>query len=263
MINRTTASLALAGAMVTAQPALAASTSTGGEWENVLSPLFLWGISIDGTASIGDQTADLDLDFQDDILESMEAVWTIRYEARNDRMGLFLEYQYANIKPEVEIGPVSADVDFKQTLFEAGMAYAVNNSDTTRLEVLGGVRYTKHDINVDASVQLPPLAWLPPNADIEVNGGDDWIHPFLGLRVDHSISDKWSFIGRADYGFGGEDNTAANLNALFNYRFNDWGAVMFGYRYLEHDYDNGKFGLNGYALDGNQQGPLVGLNIYW
>jgi hypothetical protein len=32
---------------------------------------------------------------------------------------------------------------------------------------------------------------------------------------------------------------------------------------MDYDYDNGKNGLNGYAYDATQQGPLAGINLYW
>ena len=244
--------------------AVAAGTSTNGEWEQSLAPLFLWGVSIDGSASIGGNEAPMTLDFKDDILENMEGVLTFRYEARNDRMGLFVEYQYLNIAPEVVIGPARADIDFKSTMFEAGMAYALNESDTTRWELLGGVRYTEHEIDVDITLEIQPLPpGFPQQPGGQISGGEEWLHPFLGGRVDHTINDKWSFIGRTDYGFGDEDDTALNVSAIFSYRFRDWGSVLMGYRYLEYDFDNGKAGVGNYGYDANQQGPLLGLNLTW
>ena len=43
------------------------SQSASAEWEFKLAPLFLWGISIDGDASIGTTVAPLDLQFKDDV----------------------------------------------------------------------------------------------------------------------------------------------------------------------------------------------------
>ena len=60
------------------------------EWEFALSPLFLSGISINGDATIGDATAPLDLEFKDDILENLEAVVTLHFEARK---GIWIFYR--------------------------------------------------------------------------------------------------------------------------------------------------------------------------
>ena len=39
--------------------------SNNGDWEFTLAPLFLWGMGINGGATIGDATAPLDLEFGD------------------------------------------------------------------------------------------------------------------------------------------------------------------------------------------------------
>jgi hypothetical protein len=152
---------------ILSQGTMAASTSTGGEWQHSFAPLFLWGVSIDATSTVGGNEAPLDLDFKDDVLENLEAAWTMRYEARKDRLGFFFEYQYYNLAPESQLGPLSADVDFKQTTYEIGMIYALNESDTTRWEILGGVRSMDQDVEVDVSVGLPDLPWLPESLDRE------------------------------------------------------------------------------------------------
>lgn len=235
------------------------------EWEFALSPLFLWGMNINGDATIGDATASLDLEFKDDILENLEAVLTVHFEARKGLWTFFTEIQYVDLGPTVgvEMGPINveADITFKNTMFELGAAYTLNESDSTRWEVIGGGRYTDQDVEVDATLSTP----LPPpldEVDIDMGGGDDWWHAFLGARVSHSFNDKWSFVGRTDLGYGGSDNKAINASFMFDYRFRDWGSAFVGYRYLEYDYDNGS-SSDGYAFDAYQQGPLVGLTIHW
>jgi len=235
------------------------------EWEFALSPLFLWGMSIKGDATIGGATAPLDLSFKDDILENMEAVLTVHFEARKGIWTFFTELQYVDLEPtvEVEIGPidVKGDISFENTMFELGAAYALSESDSTRWELIGGGRYTDQEVGVDVTIPTP----MPPPLDevnIDKKGGDDWWHAFLGARVSHSFNDKWSFIGRTDLGYGGSDNKAINASFQFDYRFRDWGSAFAGYRYLQYDFDNDS-SSNGYAFDAYQQGPLLGLTIYW
>ena len=74
----------------------------------------------------------------------------------------------------------------------------------------------------------------------------------------HELSDNWTFVGRADYGYGGSDNTAGNFAFQFDYRFNDWGSAFIGGRYLTYDYDD-----SGYAFDADKTGPLAGITIHW
>jgi len=49
---------------------------------------------------------------------------------------------------------------------------------------------------------------------------------------------------------------------MFDYRFRDWGSVFLGYRWMDFDYSSGS-GINHYAYDATQQGPLAGLMFYW
>lgn len=88
------------------------------KWEHTLAPLFLWGMSVDGTSVLDGMAADLDLDFEDDILENMEGVFTIHYEARKGDLVMFAEYQHVNLTPELGgaagRAQASADIDFTQ-----------------------------------------------------------------------------------------------------------------------------------------------------
>ena len=138
--NRNVAAIGVA----TLLSAAAGPTNAAGDWEFALSPLFLWGVSLDGDASIEGRAAPLDLDFQDDIFENMDAVFTLHFEARNGNWTIFTEYQFVDLDPDVEAeaGPVAvaADVDFEEQVFELGAAWAFSANDRTRWELLGGGR---------------------------------------------------------------------------------------------------------------------------
>jgi hypothetical protein len=224
-----------------------------------LSPLFLWGVSLEGDSTINGQSAPLDLEFQDDILENMEGVFTLHFEARKDDWSLFAEYQYIDLNPTAEVQPgplaVAADITFKEDLLELGAGWAFSDNGRTRWELIGGGRYTDQDITVavDVSTPLPPI-----EASNTFRGGDDWWQGFIGVRVVHALSDRWTFIGRTDLGYGGSDNSSYNLTFQFDYRFRDWGSAFFGARYLSYDYDSSTYGF-----DAAKSGPLAGLTIHW
>ena len=236
--------------------------SNNGEWEFALAPLFLWGMGISGEATIGPATAPLDIEFSD-VWENLEAVFTLHFEARKDKWGIFAEYQFADITPEVitSMGPVSvvADIDFKNTMIEVGGAYAFRETQNTRWEIIGGARYTDQEIDVNVTLTFPPPINEQP---IDVQGGDSWTHAIVGTRFFGKMSDEWTFIARTDVGYGGSDDKAFNAIAMFDYRFKNWGSAFVGYRYLTYDYDNGK-SQNTYAYDAYQAGPVAGLTIHW
>ena len=259
-ISRASAIIGLAGSM--AFTPFTAQAEEGG-WEFSVAPLYLWAKNIEGVATAGGKDLPLELDFTDEILENLDAAFAIHMEATNGQLTFFAEYNYAKLDPTVEnyIGPieVQGNVDFKDTMMEGGIAWTFADARSTRWEVLGGLRYYDQDITVkfsnSASIDTP----LPSRLDV----GDSWMQPFVGLRTSTTLSKRWSLRLRADYGYEGSDNTALQGIGFFDYRFRDWGSAFFGYRYLDMDYDNKTSGFDQYAFDGEQQGPLIGLNFYF
>ena len=254
---------AMAGlaATLTLGPVLAQADEGG--WEFSVAPLYLWAKNIEGVTTAGGKDLPLELDFKDDILENLDSAFAIHMEATNGSITFFAEYNYAKLDPTVEnyVGPVrvQGDVDFKDTMMEGGMAWTFADARSTQWEVLGGLRYYDQDVTIkfsnDASIETP----LPNRLEV----GDSWMQPFLGVRTTTILSKRWSLRLRADYGYEGADNTALQGLAFIDYRFRDWGSAFFGYRYLDMDFDNGIRGLDQYAIDGNQQGPLIGLNFHF
>ena len=231
----------------------AGGNSTNGEWEYSLAPLFLWAQGIQGSSTIGPASAPLDVKFKD-ALSNLDATFTIHFEAKRDALTLFAEYQYVSLGPEASgPGNTKLDVSFKDTIAELGAAYWVYGTERTDWEVLGGGRYTKQKLDVS----------LKNGPDL-VNVDEDWWVGFVGGRMAATLSPNWTFIARADYGLGsGDTNQIWNLMGMFDYRFKDWGSAFVGWKYMDYDYDNGKKGLDHYAYDASQQGPLLGLNIHW
>ncbi|MEP6390641.1 MAG: hypothetical protein ABJ056_12025 [Halioglobus sp.] len=236
--------------------------SVAGEWEFKLAPLFLWGISLDADATIGTETVPLDLSFEDDVIENMDTVFTFHFEAKNDDLILFAEYQYVKLDPSLSIGPVDADVEFENTAIELGAGWEFSRSERIGWEMLLGLRYLDQDVDVDGTLNLPEPPNGPGALPLAVAGGDDWYHPFLGLRGDYKFGSRWSLLGRGDYGYSDSDNSLLNLSLMFDYRFKQWGSAFIGWRYQDVNYDSGS-GDDQYGFDGVQQGPLVGLTLYW
>lgn len=250
-----------ATALATCSALTFSQTSNASDWDFSLAPLFLWGQSIDGTSKIGPSDAELDLEFKDDIFENLDTAFTVHFEAVNDDLTFFFEYQYTSLDPEGEKGPVKLSINFDMQQAEIGSTYAFAESDKTRWEFMLGLRWIEQEIEVSGNLQdLLPEDALDSKGGL--SAGDDWIHPFMGVRVFRQMSERWSVIGRADYGYSNSDNTAANASLLFDYRFKDWGSFMVGYRIMDYDYEQGS-GLDRFGYDATNQGPLLGLNIHW
>ncbi|MEH6570150.1 MAG: hypothetical protein V7709_13810 [Halioglobus sp.] len=234
-----------------------------GGWEYSVAPMYLWAKNIDGTSTVGGMEAPLSLEFADDILENLEAAFAIHAEAKQGPLTLFAEYNYAKLDPstDAQFGPfaVTVDINFRDVMGEFGVAYAFSDSGSTRWEVLGGVRYfdQKIDVNIDKPDIAPGVLPIPD----EISGGDDWWHGFGGFRVTRKLSERWSFLARADYGYQDSDNKTLQATGIFDYRFRSWGSFFVGYRFMDTTYDNGELGLDNYGFDADQQGPALGLNL--
>jgi hypothetical protein len=245
--------LAIAAALSIAgvNSAYADGSSTGGKWNHMLAPLYLWGMSIDGESQLGPTISPLQIEFKDAISD-MEAVFTVHYEAKKDALSLIGEYQFIDLAPSSELpGGQSVDVNFKNQMGELAVAYRLGGSDATDWEILGGLRYTKQKLKAS-------LVGITP-----IDTDESWTVGIIGGRVITQISDNWSFAGRADWGTGGSDSTQLNLSGLFDWRFKNWGSLFFGYRWMDYDYDNGKSGFDHYAYKATQQGPVGGVAFHW
>jgi hypothetical protein len=226
--------------------------ATEDEWQFTLSPLFLWGVSIDGSSQIGPAELPLDLSFTDDILENMGAVFTVHFEARKKDLTLFTEYQYLDLEPSASIpnGP-SVDIDFTAQLAEFGAGYRITTWGNTDIEPIIGARWTSQDIGVSLQIGGPSI----------IDSDNDWWDFFVGLRTFTRFNEKWTLIARGDIGGGGSD-FVWNLAFMVDYKLKEWCSVFAGLRFLDYDYDSGS-GKNHYAYDATQQGPLAGISFYW
>jgi hypothetical protein len=78
------------------------------------------------------------------------------------------------------------------------------------------------------------------------------------MRLITEIAPNWSFVLRGDVALGGANNEAFHVNAMVDYRFDQWGSVFGGYRHMDFDYEG-----SSYAYNARQSGPMLGLAFYW
>lgn len=220
------------------------------EWQFSFAPLFLWGVSVDGTSQFGPVSAPLQIDFNDAI-EDLSAVFTFHFEAYRNDLALFAEYQFVNLEPSSTVpNGASVDVDFKVQQAEIGAGYRVATWGNTDVEPIIGGRWASQDL--EAQLQGGPSL---------VDSSESWFDFFGGVRLWTHFTDKWSLLSRGDIGAGGSD-FVWNLSFILDYQFRHWGSVFVGYRWLDYDYSSGS-GNDRYAYDALQQGPLAGIAFHW
>lgn len=179
----------------------------------------------------------------------------------------------ANIKADV-------DVDFEQTVIELGAAYEVWSSAAagtpgrSAVEVLGGARYWRQELNVSVDVTASATLQGPlgivdlsrsGNRVFAKSGSVDWVDPFVGARVLYDVAPGQSAALRGDVGgFGAGSDFTWHVLAVYNWQLCVTDSYKLdayvGYRALSVDYSEGT-GTSRYEYDAVQHGPLFGMTM--
>lgn len=257
------AGLALATAvMFSAAPATAQSSGASRDaWSYEFTP-YLWAAGMKGDTQAGSlPKTTTDMSFSD-VLDVLDFGLMGAFEARKGRWGLFADAMYMKVSDSATVSRVgagpfgatltaNANVSMKQTMLAAAVMYRAIEGRTP-LDIIGGLRYNKLDVEATADFTLLGLA-----ASRTRSGDKDWVDPYIGVRIQQPLSDRWTFVGYADVGgFGVGSDSTYQLAAGFNYAFSQSVSAKVGYRHLKVDYDKG-----GFLYDMKTDGLYLGVGI--
>jgi opacity protein-like surface antigen len=257
----------LGGAIVAALgavPATAqaqAAASPGGGWSFEFTP-YLWGAAMSGSVGVGPlEDVAVDMSFSD-ILDNLDAGLMGALEARNGRWGLLFDAIYMKLEDSATAsrtgaGPIgatasaSAQLKVAQTVFAAAVAYRAIEGRSP-LDVIGGVRYAK--IEADARIDA---SFYAQSGTVAVGAEKDWVDPYVGVRAQHALAERWTLVGYADVGgFGVGSEFTWQAAAGVNYEFSKAIVGKLGYRYLYVDYDK-----DGFRYDMENSGVYLGAGF--
>jgi opacity protein-like surface antigen len=230
-------------------------------WHYEFTP-YLMTAGLNGDVGVRGVTTPVDASFGD-ILDNLDAGFMGHFMAGKGPWTLGLEAVYMNLESESSgavTGPggmVSVggrlDVDTSLYIYQGTVAYRVLD-DATRVDLLGGVRFTELDADLRVAVDFTP-GIVFPGGDNVVSGSESWADFVVGARVLHPLNDTWALMGYADLGGGGSDFTY-QLMAGVNWAFGENLSAKLGWRYLDWDYEDG-----GSVWDMAASGPYLGLGI--
>ena len=255
---RAVASLAVA-VLGSAAAMPASAQGTAGGWQIELSP-YLWTTGLNGSVKTPTlPSTDVDVSFSD-LFEVLDLGVSAGFEARNGKWGLLVDAQYYKLSPggsAAGTGPlgnpvtVSVDAEVKQQIVAGAVAYRVSDGNVP-VDVIGGLRYTKLDVEANAD-----WAALGLTGSSSLGGDKSWTDPYVGVQVKVPLSDRWTATGYLDVGgFGAGSDSTWQAQAGFEYRFSQKYAMKFGYRVLDVDYDK-----DGYVYDVKTDGVYLGMGI--
>lgn len=246
VVTRIMALLALAG--MSCAPAAYAEDAgePPGGWQFEFTP-YLWMTGMTGDVQAGRlPKTEMDMSFSD-ILDVLDFGLMGAFEARKDRWGILLDAQYMKVSDSATArrtgpGPIGAtltakaSVEAEQTLLAVAVAYRLLD-ESTALDVIGGARYLKMDVEADIEGSL-----FGQSGEVQRSGDKDWVDPYIGLRVQRPLSEKWAFTGYGDVGgFGVGSDFTWQVAVGLDYAFSKSVTGKFGYRYLNIDYDKHDF----------------------
>lgn len=239
----------------------AGAQGTGTGWQFELTP-YVWGTAMKGTVQAGNlpQTR-VDMSVSD-ILDVLDFAAFGTLEARKGKWGLLFDAIYFKVSDSATAtrtgpGPIgatltaTANATITQSMFAAALAYRISEG-VTPIDLVGGLRYSKIDVDANIEASLFGLTGFRARS-----GDKDWVDPYVGVRVQHALSDRWTLMGYADIGgFGVGSDFAWQAIAGVNYRFSNAVSFKFGYRAMDIDYDSG-----GFRYDMRTQGLYLGAGF--
>lgn len=241
------ARVAAISACIALQPAAMAD-----EWQHTVL-LYGMGAAIDGEAQVGDLTVPVDVSISD-LFDALELGAMGAYRVANDTWSFTVDATYMGLggTSEGPRGLVKGELDVDQVTLMG----TVGRRWTESLELLFSLSY--FDLSSDLRLDVTsPVSGLVSTRRASVDA--DWVDPLIGLQYAVPFADRWRFSLRGDVGgFGiGSDFSYQGL-ALFDWRANETVGVVFGYRIIGFDYEEGHGG--GYKrFDLTEQGPLLGV----
>lgn len=253
------ATLASALLLSSVAPSLAQGAPQGkspDQWWFQVTP-YLWAAGMQGGITTGQFTVPIDVTFSD-LFSKLKFAFSAHGEAGKGR--ILVGIDFATIKIGEDSIPLAAPEvgssgDFRFTVVQTELfgAYRFGGFDRpTRLDLLGGIRYTYQD--QDLVIRATPI-------DRFRGFSEAWVDFFAGARFGADLGRRWYVSARADAGGGGAKFTA-NAVAGVGFRIISWLDVNLGFRYLFVDYEDGIPGSPAfYSYNVDQYGALLGFSF--
>jgi len=231
---RKTVSLLLPGLLL---PAL----SSAQEWDFEVTP-YLWAAGIDGELSVGQQTGDFSVGF-DDIVNVLDGAIIVRFEAKKGKHNFFGDLVSMQLDPDTGRdgigGPIGAEVE--TLVIEGGYGYDI----TERFAAEIGFTYWDFETSL-----------IPPNLPV-AKSSSDWTDVLVGGRYTVELGEKWESVTRVNLATGGSE-IVLGADISFKREFANGDHLLLGFRVLNTEYEkNGALGRV-MGIDATFAGATVG-----
>lgn len=234
----------------------------GPEWAVIVSP-YVWAASLKGNASLAGFDTDVDVPFSE-IFDHLDLALMGNVEVTNGKWGVYFDGQHVQTSQDERVFAHEIGIDIKTTTLAAGAFFKAYEVELGGQTVFGKPRTISFEPTVG-------VRWTELKADVSAFGvsstkSSDWADPFIGLRMNADLTDRWNLFAEADVGgFDVGSKVSVNAQAYLGYRMEMFGKptiLRAGYRLLYQDYENDDFtGANKFRWDVSQHGPVVGFSM--
>ena len=240
----------------------AAPAANEDDW-HIVARLGLWGMSVDGDASVREYGTDFSMDVGD-ILDNLNFAFMPGIELGKDRWALVFNGVFAQLENDEQFSRTlpggrviegGADITMDMYIADLAVGYRLwdiplgeGKSDMMlSITPAVGVRYTYLKIDVN-----------PDRFESRDQSADIW-DPYVGGRMNLQFNKElaWRTDGSIG-GFGVGSDLAWTLQSFIDWRFARNLELNLGYRVMDYDYEDGDF-----ELDLTMHGPWIGISVYW
>lgn len=226
-------------------------------WDYELE-VYMFMANIDGTASLGNLSGDVAINFIDNTIPNLKLGGMAHFEAHHQSgWGYWLDYGFMNLGKSNDVPILGTHVNTDVGLFQGTLEGAVmkrNALEKGYIDYFVGFRWWDNDYDV-------AIRGAGGIIDSSRSRSEDWVDGFVGARWTTPLNDNWQFRTRADIGAGASDFTAI-ASAGFLYKINETLEVDVKYKALWVDYETGTQGTQSYyTYDTVTYGPLIGLTM--
>lgn len=232
------------------------------KWAVIVSP-YVWAASLKGNASLAGFDTDVDVLFSE-IFDHLDLALMGNVEVTNGKWGVYFDGQHVQTSQDERVFAHEIGIDIKTTTLAAGAFFKAYEVELGGQTVFGKPRTISFEPTVG-------VRWTELKADVSAFGvsstkNSDWADPFIGLRMNADLTDRWNLFAEADVGgFDVGSKVSVNAQAYLGYRMEMFGKptiLRAGYRLLYQDYENDDFtGANKFRWDVSQHGPVVGFSM--
>jgi len=236
-----------------ASPAIAAE---GGDWDHTVV-IYGMGAAIDGEAQLGGLVVPVDVSISE-LFDALEMGGMAAYRADNGDWSFTVDATFMGLggTAESERGLVKGDLDVDQFTLMGTVGMRLNE----RLEALVSLSYFDLSADLVASIRNPTSGAVTTR-----RASDDasWVDPMFGAQYNVPLADRWRLNLRGDVGgFGVGSDLSYHVLANVRWQASDAVGLVFGYRLLGFDYEDGDEGDAGYQrFNLTEQGPLLGVTV--